>query len=259
MKKTKLLIRRFLCFIAGGVFLYACSDKTLETDLMEDASTRAIEEQPVNKYYSVLPETAEWKALESGDEMFQVSQLPENMLKELSTEELVDACMQFPLAYDYLLANDERYATSFAIQNFNGLKELSKRKDCISELLNTYRNMTYSEESTKESGIFRVFAFSLGYIELILTDPSFIDKMSEEELQSLRAIALDRYQEKIDHLGYMNLSDIRRSLLVLADVELKTSSSLKGNDLDIIKQFQKTYMYCDDELLEEVSRVLIKK
>ena len=81
--------------------------------------------------------------------------------------------------------------------------------------------------------------------------------MSEEELYSLRVIALDRYQEKIDHLGYMNLSDIRRSLLVLAEIELKTSS-LSGNDLEIIKKFQKNYMFSDDELLEEVSRVLIK-
>jgi len=124
-------------------------------------------------------------------------------------------------------------------------------------LLKVYRSMPYSEEATRDSGIYRVFAFSLGYIELILADPSFIDKMSEEELYSLRVIALDRYQEKIDHLGYMNLSDIRRSLLVLAEIELKTSS-LSGNDLEIIKKFQKNYMFSDDELLEEVSRVLIK-
>lgn len=257
MKKTKFLIMRFLCFIAGGVFLYACADKTLETDFMEAPSTRALEEQLNNKYYSVLPRTAEWRALESGEEMFRVSQLSDSMLFDLSTEELVEACMQFPLAYDYMLVNDERYATSFAIHNFNGLTELSKRKEGIAELLKVYRNMPYSEEATRDSGIYRVFAFSLGYIELILTDPSFIDKMSEEELHSLREIALDRYQEKIEHLGYINLSDIRRSLLVLAEVELKTSSSLNGNDLEIIKKFQKNYMYCDDELLEEVSRVLI--
>ena len=257
MKKRKIVMLVSLCLMAVGVFLYACTDKTIEIDETGQASTRAIEEQLVNEYYRVLPGTSEWKSLESGDEMFQVSQLPESMLRELSTEELVDACMQFPLAYDFLLANDERYTTSFAIHNFNGLAELSKRNDGIIELLKVYRSMPYSEEATRDSGIYRVFAFSLGYIELILADPSFIDKMSEEELYSLRVIALDRYQEKIDHLGYMNLSDIRRSLLVLAEIELKTSS-LSGNDLEIIKKFQKNYMFSDDELLEEVSRVLIK-
>lgn len=258
MTKRKMIVFGTLCLMTIGAISYACSDKVLDIDDVEQVSTRAIEEKPANKYYSVLPGTAEWRGLESGEAMFAVCQLSEDQIRDLSTEELVDACVLFPMAYDYILVNDERLATSFAIEHFNGLAELSKRDDGIDALIEKYKKMQYSEGIINISGIDRSFALDLGYIELLLIDKSFFDKMGDEELKELNDAALFRYEEKLNHLNYTIPTEIKRSLLVLAKVRLRIDYSLSSKEKQDIEDFIDNYLFYNEENLENISRILMR-
>lgn len=55
--------------------------------------------QEINSSYNfpVRPGTEEWKKLKSGDEMAAVCNIPEAVLKNLSTQALVNTCLDYPL------------------------------------------------------------------------------------------------------------------------------------------------------------------
>ena len=152
MKNRLYLFSCISLFLIGiGVFLYACTDKEVETGSIDMATTRSVQEPAYNKYYSVLPGSEEWKSLQTGQEMWNVCQLPEEMLNELSTEELIEACMEFPMAYDFIAADSERKGIDFAIKHFNGLSELASREDAAGKLIEEYGKMYFTGEEIVNS------------------------------------------------------------------------------------------------------------
>ena len=93
--KLKLIALLSCCLTVTLVFFYACTDKELETDHFEVATTRAVQGQISSKYYHILPGSDEWRSLQTGQDMWDACQLSEEQLRNLSTEELIEACMEF--------------------------------------------------------------------------------------------------------------------------------------------------------------------
>jgi len=75
--------------------------------------------------YPVKPGSREWASFTTGKQMVDACQIPNHILKSLSTKELVEICFNYPLFLDYAAANDERKGISHMIEIFNGLNELS--------------------------------------------------------------------------------------------------------------------------------------
>ncbi|MDE6654000.1 MAG: hypothetical protein K2K37_06405 [Muribaculaceae bacterium] len=79
-----------------------------------------------------------WQYLESNDERWEALQIPEDFLSTMSTEELVEACMTYPLALDCFAFNDVQYGISEVISRFNGYAELKQRDDAFDKVLDFY-------------------------------------------------------------------------------------------------------------------------
>ena len=122
---------------------------------------------------------------EDGDEKLRLCQIDENELAAMSTEELVKACFDFPLAYDIFLNNDEMYATKYYIEHFNGLSELLSRGDAIPEMILFYVSL----DSDRNAPSMRE-----AYYDRLLTCKSFRDKMTNEEKNELLKIVSSRYE-----------------------------------------------------------------
>lgn len=83
-----------------------------------------------------------WQYLETNDERWAALQIPEDMLSTMSTEDLVEACMNYPLALDCFAFNDVQYGISEVISRFNGFAELKQREDAFDKVLDFYgRNL----------------------------------------------------------------------------------------------------------------------
>ena len=52
--------------------------------------------------YPVKPGMEEWRQLQSHTEMVSVCQIPEEILSSLSTEDLAELCLRYPMYTDFL-------------------------------------------------------------------------------------------------------------------------------------------------------------
>ena len=130
--------------------------------------------------YPIKPGMKEWATFETGEQMVKACQIPLDVLNAISTKELVMVCLNYPLFNNYLVLNDEREGISITIQQFNGLQELSQRKDGIQELIKAYADYpiiskVQNDVNSKDYHI----PYKLSFLELVLSDNVFLTEMSK--------------------------------------------------------------------------------
>ena len=67
-----------------------------------------------------------WKTFQTLEEMQSACQIPDDVLSNLSTEELVQICMDYPLFGNFSAYNDELVGIKKVMDGFNGFTELKK-------------------------------------------------------------------------------------------------------------------------------------
>ena len=87
--------------------------------------------------YPVKPGMEEWSKFETIDAMYQACQIPDEILKKLDTESLVDICLKFPAQPIFPFFNTPQEGFMSYYYNFNGIRELLNRKDAGQFLLRT--------------------------------------------------------------------------------------------------------------------------
>jgi hypothetical protein len=120
----------------------------------------------------VKPGTAEWKTFESNEAMVKSCQIPEKILSALSTENLTELCLQYPLLHDVFAFNSTNDGLDKLFGDFNGMRELYKRKDISENLVKRYaeklQNFSFldGKDSDLEKGRFIV---SVSTLEVLLS------------------------------------------------------------------------------------------
>jgi len=208
--------------------------------------------------YPVKPGSKEWAAFNSGQEMVDACQIPEKVLSKLTTQELAAICLNYPLFFDYTASNEERTGIKYIIESFNGLKELSKRKDGTIELIKIYNEFpvltTVQLPSSKDFDT----PYKLPFLELLIADDVFIKQLNDEQLWNLRKIVLKKYVEKAEHTDVYSLHNIKKTFLLGAVVLDKQSyPSISEKNKSVIKQFISTYDRLQDAVYTEISKIII--
>jgi len=88
--------------------------------------------------YPVTPVDKEWGEFSSHQEMLDHCQLPEECVKAMTTEQLFDTVLKYPLLIDILFYDDVISGISEVAKQFNGLDELLKREDIQGVLKDKY-------------------------------------------------------------------------------------------------------------------------
>lgn len=167
--KTKTFLGLSIILMLGSCQQTEVYDDALTTDLQsENATTRSISAKSRS-----LP--TEWEQLQTHDQMLASLQIANEELANLSTTDLVEACVNYPLSIDCFMYNDFNHGLKVIMDNFNGFKELQTRDDAMLELISYYENflqqldyvVSYSEED--------VNPFEFAFIELMLSSGEFGD------------------------------------------------------------------------------------
>lgn len=208
--------------------------------------------------FPLKPGMAEWEKLNSGKEMLDACQIPEEILKNMTSQALAETCINYPLYIDYLAVNDEREGISLIINDFNGLKELSEREDGYKELIDTYKKIPILNSKTKVNAKQENSPFQIIFVELILGDNAFMNKMNADDLVHLKAAVLEKYQNKVDNDEVYSLYNTLRTLLLGAEVMAKQGSmSAKTRSMDNdVSNFIKNYTNPTKEELEKFTKIL---
>lgn len=86
----------------------------------------------------VYPTPAELALCTTRDEQRALCQIPESILENMSSEELVDAILNYPYLMDINAYNDYQIGYQSVRQEFNGLQEFEAREDATKVLINKY-------------------------------------------------------------------------------------------------------------------------
>ena len=210
--------------------------------------------------YPIKPGTDEWAAFKTGEQMVNACQIPLEILRTLTTKELVEISLNYPLFNNYMAFNDERKGVNSIITRFNGLRELSQRADCVNELIQAYVNFPIITQIPKDpNSKFYHTPFKLPFLELVLSDNLFLSQLNSEDLEVIRKIAINKYALKIENPEVYSFHNIRTTMLLAAmiiDKQNKTTNSQE--EKEIISGFIKNYNQSVPELLTAVSKIIIK-
>lgn len=136
--------------------------------------------------YPVKPGMGEWNKFESRPEMAEACNIPEAVIKDISTSSLLELCLNYPLIHDIMSFNFPQMGFAHVSSSFNGFSELFKRQDVGTVLIDKY--LLFNAEQVQEisSGIERgLHIASLAIIELILSQEEVISKLTEDEKEML--------------------------------------------------------------------------
>lgn len=78
--------------------------------------------------YPIKPGTEKWKSYQNTPDIIRDLQMPENVLKSISTEELLNVCLKYPFLNSYIYSNNFYEGISKTIFTFNGFIELLNEK-----------------------------------------------------------------------------------------------------------------------------------
>ncbi len=124
--------------------------------------------------------------------MVAACQIPEDILSSLSTKDLLETCLGYPLLSDVFLLDNIANGVSKITESFNGLAALFDRKDRNKVILESYKNERLPEIKSKEATkYFRMF-----FMELIISTSGILEKLDEDDRTELMRIALDKINEK---------------------------------------------------------------
>ncbi len=219
-------MKRILRFIFAGVLVSALC-----------AWFNDLSAQTAKWDYPVKPGTPQWAAFTTKKEKVDACQIPDGVLNSLTTKELVEICLNYPLFSDIIFYDN--YQTGFRTVShyFNGMQELFRRKDNVQPLLDRLRD----DDMLKLSSKVKVLSLlEIGRsvrehvnIELLLSHESVISNASAEQQQEIARLSMMNMDIKEYEHQYYGQSSIESSVYLLcASLTAMNGGNSLSHDLE---------------------------
>ena len=184
--------------------------------------------------YPVKGGTAEWKMLQSYEEMVKVCQIPEGILRSLSTDDLTEICLQYPLLFCIFHFNRLSDGLDKMFSEFNGMRELYARKDMSIGLISRYvqkvQSFSFLDEAHTDASK-GVFIISVSILEALLSRVTQHENSSYKEILQCLVDGYERkweYADDFSGLGFSTNFFARANVMTKMDPQFV--SQLPGND-----------------------------
>jgi hypothetical protein len=143
--------------------------------------------------WPVKPGTSEWSALTTHSGMLAALQIPETTLKKMTTKDLVETCLNYPLLFEMWAYDSFQNGLDQIIKNFNGLQELITRTDAGIELLKKYQKINSIEINKIQDAMEKEqFKVDVCQNEALLSHKSIIKNMNKIERLTLLKESLEK-------------------------------------------------------------------
>ncbi len=210
--------------------------------------------------FPVKPGMEEWKSLKNSYEKINSCQIPNDVLPVLSTEQLVEICLRYPLLLDIMAFNNildgfEKYKS-----DFNGFRELIKRKDATSILIQKYKE-TNPLAINKDWSSFEMidYAIRISMMELILSDIQMLSKLEHIEKKDLMMeYNLKKIQKNIRIELYQ---DLGFQTIYLASVKLLESENInlsQAINMGLVIPYITSGLLISTEVTEQIDNAVNK-
>ena len=147
MKKCKLFL------VLTLVFAFVCSTAHFIMTAYSKSTDSA--DAALHYDYPIVPGTQEWENLSTHEDMLNAVQVPEALLKEMSTEEVVTTVLENPMIIDIYayetVGDGYKKGYDTLRKNLNCVEELANRPDAVKCLSKALQNMNARISKTNDS------------------------------------------------------------------------------------------------------------
>ena len=206
MKKKLVLI--FLVFLVFG-----CKENNVDQapKIDEDSFLNHLEYAPlvsayrakiVDKYefpdLSGIPGMTDWMRPNIIQERIDAYQIPDALLTSISTEGLLETCLEFPYGIDIFFCNDYQKGFEALLREFNGYRELFKRPDLVDVLIVKYYCLSLDVTQVRTLSLEEQGGFSLRQFvfEMMLVQDVVLENLSEEQERQLFLLSFEHIKIK---------------------------------------------------------------
>lgn len=147
-------------------------------------SIYAGQERDYQSYYKVLPGSKEWDSLQGAVEKTKACELDEETISLLSTEELLEVVLEYPLLINIYLYDGYSESIKHWKDSFNGLYFLLEREDALEKIIRKYEEFANSDYELQVDDFKKIDA-----LECMLYDEATVAAMTDDKCSRLSAAA----------------------------------------------------------------------
>lgn len=143
--------------------------------------------------YPIKPGTSSWNQLTDHSKMIEASQIPDDVLKKLTTNELIETVLNYPLLMDIYAYDTLQQGFDVVSKTFNGIQELFQREDAANKLIEKYQHMDVAKDAKTVTS---KKIFDLSNMEIILRQNEIQKKLNKTEIEKLEKEVENKYLQK---------------------------------------------------------------
>ncbi len=178
--------------------------------------------------YPVKPGTKEWENFNSYQERINAYNIPEDLIKTISTSELVKSCLNYPELRLIFTRNNIQLGYNYIKSKFNGFRELETRKDAGLELLKIYKSYKPGSFNKNSSDLeIGRYIVKFTYIELLMAQTEILNKFSSSDINELLTQANKNYKIKKNLLKYYGPMGLNTTALLMGRYIINDLSDIK--------------------------------
>ena len=205
--------------------------------------------------FPVTPENKEWKDFSTKAEMLEVCQIPEEILHNISTSDLVETVLNYPFINDFYYFNSKELAYKRIYEDFNGMRELLSRADATEAILEKYNETKILSADEANNASSKDF-FKPTSLEFMLICDKIHNGFTDEEASTALEEANKKEAERREVGIYSSLSDVYLTYITPApisdNIEYAPEPEIDEEDEDLDKILSEEL---EDEVTDEPETV----
>lgn len=204
--------------------------------------------------FPVRPGSSEWENLLTFEDKLNAYNIPEDILYEMKTSDLVKSCLSYPELRLIMTRNSFQDGYNYLKTIFNGFNELENREDAGKELLKVYKKMDPGAIKNINIPAERGrYIFKFIYIEILLSQNKTIANIDKKNKKELIAVTLLNYEKRDKMPEHFSTFGKMSSTLILGRILEHDQYSKYGVQK---KYADKIKRFIDNSYLEDVSTML---
>lgn len=204
--------------------------------------------------YPIKPGSKEWLDVSDFSKRFELLNIPEPLLKRISTEELVKSCLNYPEYRLVFTRNDLQLGYDFIRSMFNGFVELETRPDAGKELMKVYAGYKPDDFDLNSTDLeIGRFMSNFTYIEILIAQTEILNKLNPGDSHEMLSLCSQKYKQKKDRQKYYGGIGLQTTALIMARQQGKKliNTKMKHGDQKI-NAFITNLTFNDISLLDDI-------
>ena len=147
--------------------------------------------------FPVKPGSKEWLNIADFEKRLVLLDIPESILRKISTQELVKSCLSYPGFSLIYTRNDLQSGYNYIRSMFNGFRELETRPDAGNALLKIYADYKPDGFNLSSSDLeIGEFMSKFAFVEIMIAQPEILIKLNQGDSHELLSLCSQKYKVK---------------------------------------------------------------